>query len=66
MCWHKWDKWKVTATGVLREWGVLRECFDRLTYLPLAEKDRVVIGRFEEQRRECEKCGKAQLRRLET
>jgi hypothetical protein len=60
ICWHKWEKWKVVGAGDVRE------AWDELTCKPLPEDQRYVTGHFEVQRRECEKCGKSQLREVQS
>lgn len=57
MCWHRWDKWKVTGEGVF-----MVE-YDVFTGFKLAPSEKFVSGCFIKQQRECEKCGKIQLRR---
>jgi len=57
ICWHKWERWKVTKEGSVQETG------DRLTGTMLPPEQRYTIGSFIEQRRECGKCGLLQVRR---
>ena len=57
MCWHKWSKWKVIGEGALRAE------YDAFTGRKFAEGEKFPSGRFERQRRECEKCGKSRLRK---
>lgn len=60
-CWpffHRWAKWETTIKGEL--WS---KNFDQLTGNP-ATPGR--CGFWEKQRRECEKCGKCQLRIAKT
>jgi len=58
MCWHKWAKWKVTAEGVFKME------YDVLTGRKLEDHEKYTSGVFVQQQRECEKCGKLQLRRV--
>lgn len=52
---HKWTKWETTHKG---------EIGRRTTYRGApVEGSEKVVGSFIEQRRECECCGKVQLRR---
>lgn len=51
-CWHRWSKWEPVTRGGLVD--------DERGSEP------VVVGNYEVQRRECEKCGKSQLRMAET
>lgn len=55
ICWHKWSKWVKTGDVALK---ATRDSLG----LPIPESDRYVIAVCEEQRRECGKCGKSQLR----
>jgi hypothetical protein len=60
MCWpwkHKWTKWKATQVGELLE-------RDSINGVQL--ESRHPTGRYEIQRRECEVCGKSQLRGTRT
>lgn len=57
MCWHRWAKWKITGEGVF-----MVE-YDALTGRKLDPHEKFVHGSFIKQQRECEKCGKIQLRR---
>jgi hypothetical protein len=64
-CWpwsHQWSKWN-TYSG-----GKLVKITDALG-LPIREGDGIaqhVIGDYENQRRECQRCGKAELREIRT
>lgn len=49
-CWHKWTKWKPI------------ECGDVLGFIRNADGTLPVVGKYEMQRRECELCGKSQIR----
>lgn len=55
MC-SMWSKWQRIDQG-----DVLQG-YDRLTGRLLDESEKGVIGKYEAQRRECEKCGMSQLR----
>lgn len=59
-CWpffHRWAKWKTT------DHGKLESSIFVLTGQPhRVDGSPITTGHFEEQRRECEKCGKCQLR----
>jgi len=61
MCWHKWDKWKVIAEGLLQ-----MQYDSVFTGRKLEAHEQYVCGKFEHQRRECLKCGKSQLRKAST
>jgi len=58
MCWHKWAKWKVTGEGFMRAE------YDALTGRHFDDSEKFINGKFLRQQRECEKCGKVQLRRV--
>jgi hypothetical protein len=55
-CWHKWKKWETLD---------IDETGKALVTINTAPSGaRSVVGTTEMQRRECEKCGKSQLRRV--
>lgn len=57
-CWHKWPKWIITKKGQLEK------RYDDFTGRMLEENERFITGRFVQQARTCEKCGKLQMRRV--
>jgi hypothetical protein len=57
MCWHKWNKWETTKQG------------DIQVYYPKGfgyPENPLTMGIYAYQERICEKCGKKQIRRIET
>jgi hypothetical protein len=64
---HKWSKWTAHGKGILTEstWP-----FSEMTWasgdLSMTKKEKVTIGEFIVQKRECEICGKQELRTTRT
>lgn len=55
---HKWKKWEAIATG--------RFYTQEDAILAQGEEPKLFRGSYEKQRRECEVCGKSQLREART
>lgn len=62
-CWpwmHRWTKWEVTEKGNLRS---MRDALG----LPIADwRKEPIIGHYILQQRSCERCGKMQIREVQT
>jgi hypothetical protein len=61
MCWHKWSKWKTIERGNMERTGISGNLAN-VPEAPVANQQRERIGIYEYQSRDCEKCGKVQLR----
>jgi hypothetical protein len=57
---HEWSKWNKIAEGILYMQ------YDVLTGRKLDDHEKYINGYFENQRRECGRCGLAQLRKIRT
>ena len=55
---HKWSKWEIAGEGRLMQ------LYDHFTGRKLGDDELKVTGRFVDQSRQCEMCGKIQLRKV--
>ena len=58
ICWHRWTKWEKIAEGIITR------KYNLYTLQMLLPEQQYESGQFEDQRRECKKCGKSELRRV--